>query len=68
MKRYRKCSKPTCPVMQLISLIGLITATEKQTDSPRSDIYEAYRVAPEKQLEGPRITGKGDPYHQVILT
>ena len=45
----------TCPVRQLMSLIGLLTATDK-TGPPRSIPYEANTVAPEKQLEGSRVT------------
>ena len=47
---------PVCPVRQFMSLIGLLTATEKQV---------AHTVALEKQLEGPRITRQGDPSPQV---
>ena len=46
-----------------MSLIGLFTATEKQVHLGR--LHETHTVALEKQLEGPRITGKGDPCPQV---
>ena len=45
-------------------LIGLLIATKKN-GSPRSTPYKAHTVAPQKQLEGPRISGKGDPCPQV---
>ena len=35
--------------------------SNKKTGSPRSTPCEAHTVAPQKQLEGPRITRKGDP-------
>ena len=54
-------SDPVCPVRQFMSLIGLLTATEK----PRATSHEAHTVALEKQLEGPRITRKGDPGPQL---
>ena len=56
-------ARPTCPVRQLMSLIELLTATEKQVHLGR--FHEAHTVAPEKQLEGNRVTIKGDPYPQV---
>ena len=46
-----------------MSLIGLVTATE--TGPPRLTSYEADAVALEKQLEGTRITRKGDSLTQV---
>ena len=57
-------SGPVCPVRQFMSLIGLLTATEK-TSPPRVTPHETHTVALEKQLEGPRITRKGDPGPQV---
>ena len=54
-------SGPVCPVRQFMSLIGLLTATEK-TSPPGATPYEAHTVA---QLEGTRVTGKGDTRSQV---
>ena len=45
----------TCPVWQLMTLKGQLTATEKQVHLGR-----LHTVAPQKQLEGPRVTSKGD--------
>ena len=52
------------PVRQFMSLIGLRTATEKQVHLGGL-AYEAHTVALEKQMEGPRITRKGDTSSQV---
>ena len=41
-----------------MSLIGLLTATEKTS-------YETHTVALDEQLEGTGITGKGDTHPQV---
>ena len=50
-------SDPHCPVRQFMSLIGR---------SPlRATPHETHTVALEKQLEGPRVTGKGDPGPQI---
>ena len=46
------------------SLIGLLTATEKQVHLGRLP-YEAETVALEQELEGTRITRKGDASPQV---
>ena len=43
-------SLPTCPVRQFMSLIGLLTATEKQVHLGR--LHETHTVASQKQLEG----------------
>ena len=56
-------SGPVCPVRQFMSLIGLLTATEKQVHTTS---HETHTVALEKQLESTRITGKGDTRSQVI--
>ena len=53
-------SGPVCPVRQFMSLIGLLTATEKQVHLGR-----LHTVALEKQLESNRITRKGDTCSQV---
>ena len=42
-----------------------VTYSHKETSPPRSDPHETYTVALEKQLEGTRITRKGDPYPQI---
>ena len=55
---------PTCLVRQFMSLIGLLTATAKQVSSG-STPYETHTVAPEKPLEGSRVTRKGDTSSQV---
>ena len=57
-------SSPMCPVWQFMSLIGLLTATEKASP-PRSTSYETRTVALEEQLEGTRITRKGDTRSQI---
>ena len=41
------------------------THSNRKTSPPRSAPYEAYTVALEEQLEGPRITRKGDTSPQV---
>ena len=56
-------SLPTCPVRQLMSLIGLLTATEKQVHLGR--LHETHTVAPQKQLEGTRISGEDYPSTKV---
>ena len=40
-----------------MSVMGLLTATEKQF-SPRPTSYETHTVASQKQLEGTRVTRK----------
>ena len=47
-----------------MSLIGLLTATEKQVHL-RPVTHETYTMAFEEQLEGTGITRKGDPHPQV---
>ena len=47
---------PTCPVRQFMSLIGLLTATEKQVYLGR--LHETNSVAPQKQLESTGIVRK----------
>ena len=37
------------------------THSNRKTSSPRATSHEAHTVALEKQLEGPRVTRKGDP-------
>ena len=41
------------------------TDSNRKTSPPRATSYEAHTVALEKQLEGPRVTRKGDPGPQV---
>ena len=50
-----------CRVRTFMSLIGLLTATEKQVPLGRLHM----RVAPQEALESPRISGKGDPNSEV---
>ena len=50
---------PACPVRQFMSLIGLLTATEKQVH------LETHTVASQKQLEGTRISREGYPSTKV---
>ena len=57
-------SKPTCQVKQLMSLIRA-TESYRKTGPPGTATYETYKVAPEKELKGSRITRKGYPYPQV---
>ena len=54
---------PACPVQQFMSLIGLLTATEKQVHLGR--LHMRPIVASQKQLKDTRITRKGDPNSQV---
>ena len=51
-------SLPACPVRQFMSLIGLLTATEKQV---RPTTHETHTVASQKQLEGTRISREDYP-------
>ena len=53
-----------CPVRKFMSLIGLLTATEKQVHLGRLHM-RPIQWHLKKQLEGPRITGKGDTGSQV---
>ena len=50
--------------------MSLIRAIEsyRKTGLPGTSTDETYTVAPEKELEGSRITRKGDPYPQVTLS
>ena len=52
-------SSPACPVWQFMFLIGLLTATEKQVHLGRLHMRPYSGIS--KQLEGTRITRKGDP-------
>ena len=42
-----------------------LTHSNREAGPSRSTPYEANTVAPEKQLEGTRVTRKGDPYPQI---
>ena len=63
-KMLKLLSLPACPVREFMSLIGLLTATEKQVRL--GQLHETHSVPSQTQLEGPRITGKGDPNPQVL--
>ena len=53
-------SLPACPVREFMSLIGLLTATEKQVHLGQLHmrLIQWHHIT---QLEGPRITGKVIP-------
>ena len=53
------------PAWQLITLIGLLTTTEKQVHLDRLS-YETHTVASPKQLEGTRVTRKGVSNTKVL--
>ena len=57
-------SGPVCPVRQFMSLIRA-SNSHRKASPPGSTSYEAHTVALEKQLEGTRVTGKGDTRAQV---
>ena len=57
-------SDPVCSVRQFMSLIGLLTATEKQVHLGRLHM-RPIQWHLEKQLEGTKITGKGDTSSHV---
>ena len=56
-------SLPACPVRQFMSLIGLLTATEKQVHLGR--LHETHTVASQKQLESTGILGEDHPSTQI---
>ena len=56
-------SLPACPVRQFMSLIGLLTATEKQVHLGRLHM-RPIQWHLKKALENTRITRKGDPTPQ----
>ena len=56
-------SLPACLVRQFMSLIGLLTATEKQVHLGR--LHETHTVAPQTPLENTRVTRKGDSNPQL---
>ena len=49
-----------------IQLRDRLTYSYRKTSSCRPTSYETHSVASQTQLEGPRITGKGDPNPQVL--
>ena len=57
-------SLPACPVQQLMSLIGLLTATEKQVHLGRLHM-RPIQWHLKKPLENTRVTRKGDPNLQI---
>ena len=63
-KMLKLLSLPACPVREFRSVIGLLTATEKQVHV--GQLHMKLIQWHHKQLEGPRITGKGDPNPQVL--
>ena len=63
-KRLKLLSLPACLVREFMSLIRLLTATEKQVHL--GQLHMRLIQWHHKQLEGPRITGKGDPNPQVL--
>ena len=58
-KMLKLLSLPACPVREFRSVID--TNSYRKASS-----YETHSVASQTQLEGPRITGKGDPNPQVL--
>ena len=56
-------SDPLCPVRQFMSLIGLLTATEKQVHLGRLHMRPIQWHL--KNNWSPRVTGKGDPGPQI---
>ena len=56
-------SSPVCPARKLMSLIGLLTATEKSALGPLT--HETHTVASQKQLEGTRDNGKDHPHSKI---
>ena len=55
---------PVCPVRNFMSLIGLLTATEK-TGSYGQTTHEAYTVAPQEQLEDAGNVGEGHSHSKI---
>ena len=53
-----------CPVQQFMS--DRFTNSHKKAISPRPTSYETHTVASQKQLEGTRVTRKGDSNTKVI--
>ena len=56
---------PTGLSVQTIHVLDRSVNSQRETSSLRSTSYETHTVASQKQLEGSRITGKGDPNSQV---
>ena len=57
-------SRPACSVRELMSLIGLLTATEK-TSSSGQTTHEAHPMASQKKLENTGIVRKTDSPTQI---
>ena len=57
-------TRPTCPVRQWMSLIGLLTATEKQVHLGRLHM-RPIQWHLKKQLEDPRVTGENNTSPQI---
>ena len=49
-----------------IHVLDRFTNSYRKASSSRPTSYETHSVASQTQLEGPRITGKGDPNPQVL--
>ena len=56
-------SDPVCPVRQFVPYRS--THSSRKTSPLRATSHETHTVALEEQLEGPRVTGKGDTGPQV---
>ena len=65
-KILKLLSLPACPVREFMPLIGLLTATEKQVHLGQHHIRPIqWHLKKKNQLEGTRITRKGDPNPQI---
>ena len=64
-KMLKLLSLPACPVPG-IHVLDRFTNSYRKASSSRPTSYETHSVASQTQLEGPRITGKGDPNPQVF--
>ena len=53
-------------MLKLLSLLDRFANRYRKASSSRPTSYETHSVASQTQLEGPRITGKGDPNPQVL--
>ena len=61
----KQLSLPACPVPG-IHVLDRFTNSHRKASSSRPTSYETHSVASQTQLEGPKITGKGDPNPQVL--
>ena len=64
-KMLKLLSVPACPVREFMHFIDRFTNSYRKASSSRPTSYETHSVASQKQLEGTRITRKGDPTPQV---